>query len=387
VILVEAEMDCIASYQFGLKNVVSLTAGAQTFEPEWKLFFSRFEKVYIMLDNDAVGQTAARDISDKIGIQKCWNIRLPDPIKDMNEYLLSGATMQDFGQLVHGAKQFKIKELSTMSDLVGNLDDWLSGKDGTLKGISTGFEQLDKVTSGLKNGELIGVMGNHGTGKTTFLFNMVDKMLRDNKRILSFSLEGNMEFSLARMIGQHYDMKHTDLNKDETKWEEIKEETMKLPFYWYSGSQSGVNIKMLQEFLPTVVNLFDINVIIIDNLTNAITDDNNVTNKVKAFVTCLKNLAVDLHCVIILVVHPRKTEKAVEKLGLQDIRDSSVVGDLSSQVWILQKVAGSYYIDIPKNRYGASGVSIPLKVDMDIGKFEEMSEAESVISEVKKDDF
>ncbi len=62
--------------------------------------------------------------------------------------------------------------------------------DNSLKGISTGFKQLDKITRGLQAGELIFLAGRPGMGKTTFAINLVENVsIRVEKTCAVFSLE------------------------------------------------------------------------------------------------------------------------------------------------------------------------------------------------------
>ena len=74
-----------------------------------------------------------------------------------------------------------------------------TGKDVT--GVTTGFSDLDKKTSGLQPSDLVIVAARPSMGKTTFAMNLVENaMLAENKPVLVFSLEMPSEQLMMRML-------------------------------------------------------------------------------------------------------------------------------------------------------------------------------------------
>lgn len=72
---------------------------------------------------------------------------------------------------------------------------------GTVTGLSTGFDELDKLTTGLHAGELIIVAGRPSMGKTTFAMNIVEAaVIKENKPVLIFSLEMPSDDLLMRTL-------------------------------------------------------------------------------------------------------------------------------------------------------------------------------------------
>ncbi|NQD36622.1 replicative DNA helicase [Permianibacter sp. IMCC34836] len=75
------------------------------------------------------------------------------------------------------------------------------GKTGGLTGLSTGFDDLDKETSGLQKGDLIIVAARPSMGKTTFAMNLCENaMMRADKPVLVFSMEMPAEQLIMRSI-------------------------------------------------------------------------------------------------------------------------------------------------------------------------------------------
>lgn len=68
--------------------------------------------------------------------------------------------------------------------------DQLFNSDADITGLSTGFSDLDDMTSGWQQADLIIVAGRPSMGKTSFAMNMVEHaMLHQNQPVLVFSLE------------------------------------------------------------------------------------------------------------------------------------------------------------------------------------------------------
>ena len=69
------------------------------------------------------------------------------------------------------------------------------------KGTETGFAELDKLTSGLQNGDLIVIAGRPSMGKTSLSMNIVEHVAIHNSiPVAVFSLEMPTEQLLIRMI-------------------------------------------------------------------------------------------------------------------------------------------------------------------------------------------
>ena len=79
--------------------------------------------------------------------------------------------------------------------------DTLFNSEGSITGLSTGFTELDNMTSGLQPADLIIVAGRPSMGKTTFAMNLVENaVMRSDKAVLVFSLEMPGESLIMRML-------------------------------------------------------------------------------------------------------------------------------------------------------------------------------------------
>lgn len=73
-------------------------------------------------------------------------------------------------------------------------------KHGALKGIDTGFQELNSITTGFNSGELIIIGARPAMGKTALILSMTLKILSSGKGVAIFSLEMPAEQLMTRML-------------------------------------------------------------------------------------------------------------------------------------------------------------------------------------------
>lgn len=83
---------------------------------------------------------------------------------------------------------------------VGRIEE-LFNSGGDITGLSTGFKDLDDMTSGLQPSDLVIVAGRPSMGKTSFAMNLVENaVLGQDKPILVFSMEMPADSLVIRML-------------------------------------------------------------------------------------------------------------------------------------------------------------------------------------------
>ncbi|MFP6805975.1 MAG: replicative DNA helicase [Pseudomonadales bacterium] len=79
--------------------------------------------------------------------------------------------------------------------------DLLYQTKGALTGISSGFKDIDEITSGLQPSDLIIVAGRPSMGKTSFMMNIAENaVISEGKPVLIFSLEMPADSLILRML-------------------------------------------------------------------------------------------------------------------------------------------------------------------------------------------
>ena len=82
--------------------------------------------------------------------------------------------------------------------------DELSKSDATITGAETGYGDLDDMTSGLQQGDLIIVAGRPSMGKTTFSMNLAEFIaINDKKPVAIFSMEMPAEQLVLRLFASN----------------------------------------------------------------------------------------------------------------------------------------------------------------------------------------
>ncbi|MBQ62861.1 MAG: replicative DNA helicase [Gammaproteobacteria bacterium] len=87
-----------------------------------------------------------------------------------------------------------------LTKAVERIDELFQSK-GALTGISTGFRDIDDITSGLQPADLIIIAGRPSMGKTSFMMNMAESaVISDGKPVLVFSMEMPSDSLTLRML-------------------------------------------------------------------------------------------------------------------------------------------------------------------------------------------
>jgi replicative DNA helicase len=117
----------------------------------------------------------------------------------------------DFNELIEGAERkiFSVSKMRRGSEF-RNIQDVLSKTQSDLEklaeigsditGLSTGFNGIDKMTSGLHETEFIIIAARPAMGKTAFALNLATSAAADKKTVVLFNLEMNAEQLATRMI-------------------------------------------------------------------------------------------------------------------------------------------------------------------------------------------
>lgn len=105
-------------------------------------------------------------------------------------------------------------DISTLLSKATERIDFLYHSNDTITGISTGFSDLDDMTSGLQKGDLVIVAGRPSMGKTTLAMNIAEHAaIKSKKPVLVFSMEMPGESLAMRMMSS---LGHIDQHKVRT---------------------------------------------------------------------------------------------------------------------------------------------------------------------------
>lgn len=253
-----------------------------------------------------------------------------------------------------------------------------------LKGVNTGFSELDKTIGGLSNSNLVILAARPAMGKTAFALNIAENICFDQKKpTVFFTLEMNSEQLTYRLITSQTSIQTDNLKTGTLNPLEFHKAStcinMMKQSELFLNDQPGVRINQLKARARRLKEVHNIAVIIIDYL-QLITGSSKMERlqEVSEISRELKNLARELDIpVLCLAQLSRKVEDRPDhRPVMSDLRESGTIEQDADVVLMLTRPEyyqpgvekGKATLIIAKNRHGGTG-DIHLKFDKEIGKF------------------
>lgn len=131
IVITEGEIDAMSIRQLGVSALSVPFGGGKGSKQDWiEHEFDRlqqFDCIFLAMDMDEVGKAATAEISERLGMDRCRIVHLPQ--KDPNACLMAGMTPQDLLGLLSKAKSHDPSELKTVEDF---RDDIIASLDPNL---------------------------------------------------------------------------------------------------------------------------------------------------------------------------------------------------------------------------------------------------------------
>ncbi|MGR3741115.1 replicative DNA helicase [Companilactobacillus sp. DQM5] len=233
-----------------------------------------------------------------------------------------------------GINEGGFKKISdVVSDSLKEIED-LSNDSDEVTGLSTGFKELDRLTTGLHDDELIILAARPAVGKTAFALNIVQNVAtKSNATVAVFSLEMSAEQLVSRMLCSEgsIDANHLRTGQlDQNEWQNLIVAMGSLSkTSVYIDDTPGVKMSEIRAKCRRLEKeTGSLDLIIIDYLQLIEgTGQENRQQEVSAISRQLKKLAKELHVpVIALSQLSRGVEQRQDKRPvLSDIRESGSI--------------------------------------------------------------
>lgn len=224
------------------------------------------------------------------------------------------------------------------------MDDILEGK--SFNGIKTGYDDLDRVISGLGNGELIVVGGRPAMGKTAFGLNLLEKIaVESGEPCLFFSIDLKAKDLFKRMLIQHSGISLlTPL--DEKEVQKLKESEKNLEEAPIIIEDSLLELEEIVDRARKHVYRNGIRLMLVDYLQLITVQCGSFEEGISCIMKRLKELAQELQCPIILM---SQLNRSVEHRNdhrplLMDLRGSGSIENVADKVILLYRDE-YYYVD------------------------------------------
>ncbi|MDR0887468.1 MAG: replicative DNA helicase, partial [Candidatus Nomurabacteria bacterium] len=147
----------------------------------------------------------------------------------------------------------------------------LANNKGALRGLKTGFPNLDKKTAGLQKSDLVILGARPAMGKTTFVTNLAYNVANYNKKtVLFFSLEMSKDQLIERMLANaaaidSWNIRSGNLTSDDfTRLAEAMGEMSESPIQFYD--RGGLTITGLRTMIRRAARESEIGLVVIDYL-------------------------------------------------------------------------------------------------------------------------
>ncbi len=244
---------------------------------------------------------------------------------------------------------------------------------GMLRGLPTGFKDLDTMLSGLQNSDLIIVAARPSMGKTTLALDIARMTaVNHEKSVLIFSLEMSSQQLVDRMLSAQsrvnaWNLRTGRLSSDR-EFSQLRDSLDKLAkAKIYIDDQPGNSIVRMKALARRLKAEKGVDLIIVDYLQLMTTSKNydSMVNQVTEISRSLKSLAKELDVPVLAL---SQLSRAVESRGgkprLSDLRDSgSIEQDADVVMFIHSEDKGKEEMDktniteilIEKHRNGPTG--------------------------------
>ena len=288
-----------------------------------------------------------------------------------------------------GTEFRKIQEIITSYQ--SNLEK-LSEREGNITGLITGFDEIDELTSGFHENELIIIAARPAMGKTAFALNLATNVaIKNNKTVALFNMEMGAEQLINRMIsseGQIEGWKLMSGNLLKNDWNKIDEAISRLSdTKIFIDDTPGMTISEIRAKCRRLASSEnDLGIVIIDYLqliTGSAKYAGNRQQEIAEISRSLKTLAMELKIPIVALAQLSRSVEAREDKRplLSDLResgsieqDADIVAFLyrddyyTKKIEIDENTSKSEFI-VSKHRNGATK-TIPLLFKRNISKFE-----------------
>jgi len=314
-VMVEGEADCIALLSKGYANVVGLP-GANTKKAAWLDKLDRLapKTIYLLYDTDKVGQDAARDMAQRIGLDKVKNIVLPSFEKapeqlgkDINEWLRAGHTLDEFETLKANAKPFDVEGVQSVGDVLTELLTELEEK-GNEPTYVTPWPSLTKRLGGAEDGDVIGVMAEGKVGKTTMGLDWCQWVADRGTGSMLYCLE-MLPVRLVRKWVSHVTQTDDTPGASGITPEVVRTATVlasQMPadlLFGYSKSRKPDDVC---NTIRQAVRRYGIKMVCLDNLQLLIHGIKETAQETSKVMKQLKALAMELKIVMLLIIQPNR---------------------------------------------------------------------------------
>lgn len=370
-LITSGELDCAAAVESGFHNACSIPLGDQNthWVTECWDFLEQFDEIIVAYDNDDSGKKFIKDIVPRLGSWRCKVVDIPEIIevndrkifvKDLNEYLFYMGKEKTL-DLILNATDTPVPSVLDFSDIEEeDLDE--------IDGIDFGIDELDRELMKIFYGSLCVLSGTPGSGKTSFLYQLICNALDQEKNVWLFSRELPARMSKSwllylmagtRNVNQYRDKKGAIYYKVKPSARKQINDYYQKSLHIYRDDYPN-DVQSLQSSMIDSARKYGCKLFIVDNMTtiDLKANDSNKYEKQTDFINWLIYFSMKYHVATILVIHPKKMNPEYgSNVGIYDLSGTSNIVNLAHRTLALKRIKEKEKQGVPL--YNGNGWKVP----------------------------
>lgn len=359
-VITEGELDAMSVATWGYHGVSvprgakHATADGQSANDQWLRedfeWLAQFERIYLWFDADEPGEKAARDVAQRVGLERAYLVKTPRGLKDANECLCAGVEVPEIQEAFESAQTMDPANLQWGSAFMEKVLRRLFPPGG----VEPGLELPWPFPWRLRPGEMTAWTGFDGHGKTVCLSQLMVHAAGLGQRVCVASMEMQPDQTLETMWCQA-NGRRMPLTRDELQeWPlEKRVEIGTARFYerypWVGErvliflpevDAIGVGRADWREMLKCFVyarQRYGCEQFVIDSLMMCVGRGEEDYREVELLVNAMAAFAKRHQVHVHLVAHARKRDDEFKPPGKQDIAGPKETSGISDNVCVVQR--------------------------------------------------
>src|SRR6056297_215843 len=274
------------------------------------------------------------------------------------------------------SQQREKRDFSHMKDIVldvFNLLEERANHDGSMTGLTTGFQDIDHMTAGLQKSDFILIAARPSMGKTAFALNLaLNAAVKDNANVAIFSLEMAKEQLVQRIVSMESLVESTKLRSGQLEgddWDKITRASSRISeSNIYIDDTPGITLFEVQSKCRRLGAQQGLDLMVIDylQLMEGEGKAESRQQEISSLSRGLKGLAREMNCPVISLSQLSRApeQRQDHRPILSDLRESGAIEQDADVVMFLYR--DEYYnedsekrgiaeVKIAKHRNGPTG--------------------------------
>lgn len=340
--IVEGEIDMLSFLEIGIKNVVSVPNGVSNLDwidlhYEW---LESFKEIILVYDNDVAGQTALKKTYERLNETKI-ELKTLDLLfyKDPNEILTDENGREKLLNIIkNNEKDIAIPNTQSVSKVKAESDN---------EAIDTQDRAFNKLSGGIRYGEVAIFTGNAGSGKSTFVNNIMANLLNQGHKIYTHQGEfrpGKFKSNLYKIMCRPSQI---ETYKNEIKdkiYGRINDEIETDIDKWLGDRMEihGTQVPSKNELIKTMEQMYKrkgIRIFFIDNLMTIQLDNADKYEEQKQLFLELQAFVKKYNVFLGVVAHPKKNNADLDNVDQYVISGASEIINLANYAIYLKRLS------------------------------------------------